>query len=131
MSNLDVQYPHLSAGMKEELTQIEAEAASSVERLADNWIEVSLKEVKQGIPSECAKELQDMVLQIAVIIALRKTSMATIDKATGISFVGWNELAAANALGMTHKALQSAIKRFAIQAPKPDSIQADLFKDIA
>lgn len=115
----------------DEMSLIEAEAASSVERLAENWIEVSLEEVKQGVPSECAKELQDMVLQIAVIIALRKTSALTIDKATGLPFVGWNELAAANALGMTHKALQSAIKRFAIQAPKPDNGQTNLFETAA
>lgn len=69
------------------------------------------------------------MLEISCNIALRETSSLKTDKKTGLFYSGWNELQAANVLGITHKALRAAIKKFSILEPLPDDGQGDLFGD--
>ena len=91
-------------------------------------MEVALSTVESGEPSELVKDVQDMVLEISVIIALRETSRQLTDRRTGLQYAAWDELASANALGITHRALRAAIKRFGLEPPVPDSGQGDLFR---
>ena len=109
--------------------ELEALAAASLESLITRNMEVALSTVESGEPSELVKDMQDMVLEIALIIALDKTSYDKIDRRTGLAYRAWNELAAANALGITHRALRSAAKRFGLEPPLPDAGQGNLFQD--
>ena len=107
--------------------ELHAAATASLEGLIARSMEVAISTVESGEPSELVKDFQDMVLEIACIIALKQTSIEKIDKKTGLIFTGWNELKAANALGITHKALRAAIKKFGILEPLPDDGQGELF----
>lgn len=107
--------------------ELHAAATASLEGLIARNMEVAVETVEAGEPSELVKDMQDMVLEIACIIALNKTSNLKTDKKTGLVFMGWNELKAANALGITHKALRAAIKKFGILEPLPDDGQGELF----
>ncbi len=108
--------------------ELHAAATASLEGLIARNMEVAISIVESGEPSELVKDLQDMVLEIACIIALNETSNLKTDKKAGLVFMGWNELKAANALGITHKALRGAIKKFGILEPRPDDGQGKLFE---
>ncbi len=107
--------------------ELHAAAVASLESLIERNIEVAINTVEAEEPSELVKDMQDIVLEISVIIALRMTSVERVDKGTGLVFIGWHELKAANALGITHKALRAAIKKFGILEPLPDDGQGELF----
>ena len=109
--------------------ELHAAATASLEGLIARSMEVAISTVESGEPSELVKDFQDMVLEIACIIALKQTAVEKTDKKTGLIFTGWNELQAANALGITHKALRGAIKKFGILEPLPDDGQGDLFEE--
>jgi transcriptional regulator with GAF, ATPase, and Fis domain len=108
--------------------ELHAAATASLEGLIARSMEVAISTVESGEPSELVKDFQDMVLEIACIIALKQTAVEKTDKKTGLIFTGWNELQAANALGITHKELRAAIKKFGILEPLPDDGQAELFE---
>ena len=107
--------------------ELEAAATASLEGLIERNVEMALESVKVGEPSELVKDMRDMVLEIAAIQALRATSAAKTDPSTGLVYHGWYELRAANVLGITHKALRAAIKKFGILEPLPDDGQTELF----
>ena len=113
------------------LLEAEEQAVSSLERLAEMRVDMGLSGVEVGEPSEAAKDMQDMALQVIVIIALRKTMRTRKDKASGLSYEGWDQLSAANALGITHKQLQQKIKQFGLIEPVPDDGQQDMFGEAA
>ncbi len=52
---------------------------------------------------------------------------ALAQQTTPIAANDQDELHAANALGITHKALRAAIKKFGILEPLPDDGQGELF----
>lgn len=116
-------YGQLTAGQDE----LHAAAVASLESLIERNIEVAINTVEAEEPSELVKDMQDIVLEISVIIALRKTSVEKVFKSTGEVYTGWSEVSAANALGITHKALRAAIKKFGILEPLPEDGQGDLF----
>lgn len=103
--------------------ELHAAAVASLESLIERNIEVAINTVEAEEPSELVKDMQDIVLEISVIIALRKTSVEKVFKSTGEVYAGWSEVSAANALGITHKALRAAIKKFGILEPLPDDGQ--------
>ena len=118
-------YDQLTAGQDE----LHAAAVASLESLIERNIEVAINTVEAEEPSELVKDMQDIVLEISVIIALRMTSTIKTHKPTGQVYRGWNEIIAANVLGITHKALRAAIKKFGILEPLPDDGQGDLFEE--
>ena len=109
--------------------ELHAAAVASLESLIERNIEVAINTVEAEEPSELVKDMQDIVLEISVIIALRMTSVEKVFKSTGEVYTGWSEVSAANALGITHKALRAAIKKFGILEPRPDDGQGDLFEE--
>ena len=109
------------------LDEAQEQAASSLERLAEMRVDMGISGVRVGEPSEAAKDMQDMALQITVIIALRKTMTMKKDRDSGLMYEGWNEIAAANAIGITHNQLRAHTKRCGITEPVVDT-QGDLFE---
>lgn len=105
-------------------------SVASLERMCEMAIEQGLQDIKEKQPSLAMAEVTEITQRTIVAIALNQTSVEKVEPLTQQEYKAWDELAAANVLGVSHKQLRTLTKKFELippKVPEPEDAQQDMF----